>query len=221
MSRRRALTLPASVLPDHWKPPQRPEPTYPEYAQLKADAEESVRADGRMVDPVKLRRVGSLSRSWTWRVSVLGHDNERKLLDLHMLLLADERDLDPPLPQWLVDARAEAEAQDAEKARRRKARDDVDEAASAEALKDFPVKVTVLRNGTGRVRFGYVHHLGHIVPAEDVLSGSEARPRRHRAGRGLCETERRGRPLDLSGGEGGAATCVNCLSWAVKVRAAQ
>ena len=78
-----------------------PPPTYPEYAQLLADAEAAVQADGGMVDSRKLYRVQRLRRSWEWKVAVLGRDGTgtRTLLEMHLLLLADERDLDPPLPQ--------------------------------------------------------------------------------------------------------------------------
>ncbi len=220
MSRRRLYTLPESSLPPNWRTPRRPAPTYPEYAQLRADAEASARADGGFVDPGKVRRWQQMGRPWEWRVSVLGHDRTESLVELHMLLLAADRGLMPPPQQWFADILAAGEERDAARAAQRKARDDKDETVSQAALAEFPVGVTVLRNGTGRVRYGFVHHLGHIVPKADVLSGSEQRPRRHRAGRGLCETENRGKPLDLSGGEGGPATCERCLMWAAKVRAA-
>lgn len=196
---------------------ERPAPEYPEYKQLLADAEDAAAADGQFVDPVKLRRCHALLRGWEWKVSVLGHDGTQTLLDMHLLLLADERDLNPPPPQWLLDARAEGERRDEQNRARRKANDDADEQAWAQVREQCQVEVTVLRNGTARARKGQWHYLGHAVPAVDVVSG---RARRHLAGRALCETETRAKPLDLSGGEGGAVTCVSCLTYAPKIRPA-
>lgn len=213
MRRRRLIAVPGT-----FPAPERPAPTYPEYENLRADAEASVAADGHFVDPVKLRRVQDLRRSWEWRVSVLGHDDEhRTLLDMHMLLLADQRDLDPPVPQWLVEARAEGERRDAEKRKARQDREDADMAVWEKALAQAQVELAVLRNGTARPRHGLMHNLGHAVPKVDAVSG---RSRRHRAGRALCETETRAKPLDLTGGEGGAVTCTSCLNYTPKIRPA-
>lgn len=217
MSRRRVVYLPAVI--GESLIPSRPDPTYPEYRELRADAEAAAAADGGMVDPVKLHRRRELRRSWEWQVAVLGHDHlVETLTEMHMILLAAKRNLNPPLPQWLLAARAESATRDAERAERRKAHEERDQTASDAAVEACAVGVTVQRNGTARVRGGYVHHLGHLVPDVDVLSGPDRRPRRHRAGRGLCETEGRAKPLDLSGGEGGPATCVSCLAWSAKVR---
>lgn len=198
--------------------PERPAPTYPEYEQLRADAVAAAAADGGFVDPAKLRRVQALQRSWDWRVSVLGHDDQhRSITDMHTLLLADERDLEPPLPQWLLDARAEGERLDAEKQAARKARADADQEAWEKVLAQAKVGLRVLRNGTARTRYGQWHNLGHAVPVEDAVSG---RARRHRAGRAVCETADRARPLNLDGGEDGPVTCVRCLDYVPKLRPA-
>jgi hypothetical protein len=204
------------MAPSFFPEPERPAPTYPEYEQLVADAQAAVNADGRHVDPAKLHRVQDLRRSWDWRVSVVGHDRPtRTLVEMHMLLLADQRNLNPPLPQWLVDARAAAADRDAELRAARERREAADQAEWEKTLAECSVEVEVFRNGHARVRYGYVHHLGHVVPKEDALSG---RSRLHRAGRGLCETEKRSKPLDLSGGKGGPGTCVNCLTYTPKIR---
>lgn len=213
MSRRRSVVRPTVLLPQQ----ERPAPTYPEYAQLLADARASVAADGGRVDPAKLRARQLLPRGYDWRVAVLGHDRTSTVVEMHMLLLAHERDLDPPLPQWVVDARAEADrAQDAREAARRH-RETADQAAWDAIKASCPVAVEVRRSGHARARFGFWHHLGHVVPLVDVRSGVR---RRHRAGRALCESENRTRELDLSGGTGGPATCVSCLTYTQKIRPA-
>lgn len=202
-----------------WSELRRPAPTYPEYEQLHADATAAAAADGRFVDPAKLRHSQALRRGWEWRVRVLGHDRPPTLTELHMLLLADQRDLDPDAPQWLVDVRAQAEAADAEKKAARARRDQQDHDVWEKARAGCPVELEVRRNGTARVRGGYMHNLGHAVPPVDVVSG-ERKLRRHPAGRALCETEQRAKPLDLSGGTGGPATCVNCLKYTPLIRPA-
>jgi hypothetical protein len=199
---------------------QRPAPTYPEYEQLLADAEAAVIADGRFADSRKMHRVRELRRSWEWKVCVLGHDGVQTLLDVHLLLLADERDLNPPTPQWLLDTRREQQEHADALAAARASRETLDQAASDEAAAGCAVGLVVRRNGHARARHGVSHHLGHFVPAVDAYSGFGRARRRHRAGRGLCESEARAKPLDLSGGEGGPATCVNCLSYAPRLRPA-
>lgn len=211
--RRRRLVLPPGMLPAA----EHPAPEYPEYKQLLADAQDAAAADGPFIDPVKVRRCKELRRGWEWKVSVLGHDGTQSKIDMHLLLLADERDLTPPPPQWLLDARAEGERRDEANRARRKANDDADEKAWAQVREQCQVEVAVLRNGTARPRKGQLHNLGHAVPTVDAVSG---RSRRHPAGRALCETEQRAKALDLSGGEGGAVTCVSCLNYAPKIRPA-
>lgn len=211
MSRGRVIQM--YVFPE----PVRPEPTYPEYAGLRAMAEESVRLDGGFVDPAKLRMAQGLGGG-PWQICVLGHDRSRPtVLEMHMLLLARGQDLRPPEPQWYVDALADGRRRRAERAAEEKARDDRYQAVWDEARKDCQVEVEVWRNGHARPHHGYNHHLGHVVPRVDARSGDS---RRHRAGRALCESERRAMPLDLSGGQGGPATCVSCLSYTPKIRPA-
>lgn len=200
--------------------PEHPAPTYPQYQQLRADAEAAVKAAGSFVDPIKLRKVMHLKRSWDWKTAVLGYvgDGTGTLLEMQLLLLADERDLDPPLPQWLVERRAADAHADEQRAAKRKARDDADQDAWEKVLAGCAVDVVVRRNGTARPRNGYLHNLGHVVPTADAESGHGRQRRRHPAGRAVCESERRARPLDLSGGDGGPATCDRCLKWTPQLR---
>jgi Asp-tRNA(Asn)/Glu-tRNA(Gln) amidotransferase A subunit family amidase len=202
--------------------PEHPAPTYPEYAQLLADATEAVRKAGHFVDPVELRRVMHLHRSWDWKTSVLGYvgDGTATRLEMYLLLLADERDLEPPLPQWLVDRRAADARADAERQAAYQRIEDLDQAAWEKARADCPVEVAVRRNGHARTRNGRMHQLGHVVPLVDAVSGPTDRPRRHPAGRAVCESETRARPLDLSGGTGGPATCDRCLKYTPHLRPA-
>lgn len=196
--------------------PVRPTPDYPEYAGLRAMAEESVRLDGGFVDPIKMRmrqRIGG----GDWQICVLGHNRPDTLVEMHMLLLAHGQLISPPPPQWLVDAHAVAKQLEEERAARIKERDDRFQARWDEAREGCQVEVEVRRNGHARAHHGGRHQLGHVVPKVDARSGKS---RRHRAGRALCESERRARPLDLSGGEGGAATCVSCLDYTPKIRPA-
>lgn len=218
MSRRRNLVGRVFV-----PAPEHPAPTYPEYAQLFADATAAKEADGRFIDPSKLRRLLGLNRSWDWKTSVLGYagDGTATILDMYLLLLADDRDLNPPLPQWLVDRRAADAAADAAKQAAYQRLDDRDRAEWEKALAECVVAVVVKRNGHTRVRGNRLHNLGHVVPLADAVSPQQGRRvRRHPAGRSVCESETRGRPLDLSGGEGGPATCVNCLKLTPQLRPA-
>jgi hypothetical protein len=79
------------------------------------------------------------------------------------------------------------------------------------------VSLEVHTGSRPRVRGVLAELLRHAVPTSDVVSGVR-RLRVHRAGRALCESERRRRPLELDGVSDGPATCVRCLGWAPKVR---
>jgi hypothetical protein len=202
--------------------PEHPAPTYPEYAQLLADAEEAMAADGPFIDPIKLRRVRRMERSWDWKTAVLGHagDGTATVLDMFLLLLADKRGLKPPLPQWLVDRRAAEASADAARQAAYQRIDDRDQAGWEKTLADCTVEVVVRRNGHARARNGRLHNLGHVVPQVDAVSQQGRRARRHPAGRAACESETRATPLDLSGGEGGPATCDRCLKYTPHLRPA-
>ena len=207
MSRRFATTF---RLPE----PERPAPTYPEYAQLLADAQAAHAKDGQFVDPRKVHQVERLPRDWDWMLRVLGHEyTRRSMLEVHLLLLAHERDLDPPLPQWVVDARAAAAAAQAEKQAAAQRLEDAARAVWDAARKDCPVELRVLLNANAHVG----RNLGHAVPDVECVSG---RQRRHLAGRALCETATRAKPLNLEGGKGTAVTCVSCLKYTPLIRPA-
>ena len=89
----------------------------------------------------------------------------------------------------------------------------------ATALATCQVPVTVQPNVHGR-RYGTGMGDGplrHAVPAIDAVSG---RSRRHPAGRALCETPHRARPLTLGPPAGAPATCVSCLKYTAIIRPA-
>jgi hypothetical protein len=202
--------------------PEHPAPTYPEYKQLLADATDAVRRAGGLVDPAKLRKVMQIRRGWEWKTCVLGYagDGTGTLLEMHLLLLADQRDLDPPLPQWLAERRAADAKADAERLAANRRLDEQDQAAWEQTRAACPVEVVVRRNGHARIRRGRLHNLGHVVPVADAVSGQGCRYRRHPAGRAACESEGRAKPLDLSGGDGGPATCDRCLKYTPQLRPA-
>lgn len=218
MSTRRSLRVRTTFVPA----PEHPAPTYPEYAQLLADATEAAAKDGRHVDPSKLYKVQHLGRDWEWMTCVLGYvgNGLGSTLEMHMLLLADKRGIKPPLPQWLVQRRADDAAADAAKQAARHAAEAADMAAWQKALAGCQVEVEVLHNGHARPRGGRWENLGHAVPKVDAVSGKSSRLRRHPAGRAACESETRAKPLDLSGGSGGPATCDRCLKWTPQLRPA-
>lgn len=211
--RRGRFVMPAGVFPE----PERPVPSYPEYAGLRELAQESVRRDGGFVDPVKARMRENIGRGPDWRIAVLGHDRRCTVLEMHMLLLAHGQDITPPAPQWLLDARAEAAQRQAERDAARGKAAAADWAAWNAAREGCPVELEVRRTSHMRPHRGFAHQLGHAIPKVDARSG---RTRRHRAGRALCETESRSRPLVLNGGEGGPATCKSCLDYTPKIRLA-
>ena len=72
-------------------------PAYPDYATLRAKAEDAARADGWFVDPRKLRQLEQIRRGLDWTISVLGHSSSTSLIEMHMLLIADRDNLTPPL----------------------------------------------------------------------------------------------------------------------------
>jgi hypothetical protein len=128
--------------------------------------------------------------------------------DADMLLIADERDLDPPLPRWLVQWKAEsAQTQRLrDEARATALQRDRDRWAAALATCGVPVEVRP--NARGR-RYATVLDgpLRHAVP----LAAARSPRRRHRAGQALCEAARRPRTLGEPTGE--PATCKACLAY--------
>ncbi len=201
-----------------------PDPTYPEYVELRAEAD---RRRGSTVDPGDVHsRIPSLihRRGHEWALAVLGREyfgvGSLYGSDMELLKLADERDLTPPLPQWVVDARQRHAEHQAEVAERRRAAHQRDVEAWQAIAASVTVDLAVHTNTKARVRRGEMHYLAPAVPAADMYSGTR-KIRTHRAGRALCETETRPKPLSLDHRPepaGTPVTCVRCLDWAPKVR---
>lgn len=200
-----------------WTPPT---PIYPQYADLRAAAEQAARG---FVDPATVYRPDEIARrrGYDWVTAVIGRPyhgvRSVSVVEARLIDLADAAGVDPALPQWLVDERAET-------AQRQRLRDDGraaarrrDEQAWAIARQGCPVAVEVRPNLTAQVRNSVREHLGHVVPLADAMSG---RSRRHAAGRALCETANR-RPMRLGEPTSDPATCMRCLQWAPKVRGAE
>jgi hypothetical protein len=211
-------------------------PDYPEFADV---AEEARRRSSGPVNPADVRNGGLYDqiesrRGDDWCSIITGQRpwpgwQRMSHNDCARLAVADERDIDPPAPAWMVQARAERDqarrdrtARDAALEERRRELRDRDMLAwdgARAAATAAGVELEVYQNPTARARHGFGHHLGHAVPAAAVYSGSR-RVRTHQAGRALCETETRPRPLRLEDRPSpeSPVTCVSCLAWAAKVR---
>lgn len=209
-----------------------PPPTYPQYAELWAEAQRRARGP---IEPGLVDRAQKVvwNHDSDWAISVLGHAYQGvrwlTVAEVHLLVLADEHGITPPLPDWVVQARKQIAAThallllrdaraEAERLTRRRAGEERDAAAWAEVKATVAdgVELKVYQNTNARPRRGYSHHLGHTVPTADVFSPA----RRHQAGRALCEAETRSRPLSLRPAtDDTPVTCERCLHWAALVRA--
>lgn len=199
-----------------------PQAAYPEYDEIRREAR------GRAAGPADPRAVGRYQAVMTehgadWCARVLGRAVHAADLGLvsctesEQLLIAHERGLDPAEPAWLTQWKAESAETVArrEQARRDARQRDLDRWAAALATCQVPVTVRPNLNGR-RYRSILAEALRHVVPDVDARSGR----RRHAAGRGLCETARRARPLELGGPVGEPATCVACIRYAAEIKAA-
>lgn len=197
-----------------------PAPTYPEYAGLLDEARRTVPS---FVDPANLYPAAGVvqRRGHDWATAVLGYpfDGFRGVSAVqHQLLqLADEADVDPPLPAWIVEGRAEGERRRALRDQERRDQAARNAARWAEARAASPVDLEVRESSRARVDGSSYQHLGHAVPAVAVYSGTR-KVRVHSAGRALCETPTRTKPLKLGCATTDPATCVSCLKWATQVR---
>jgi hypothetical protein len=196
----------------------RPTPAYAEYAGLRALAEESVRRDGRFVDPVKLRMLESLPRDADWRMSVLGHGGQRTVVELHMLLLAHGQDINPPMPAWLAELREEQRVRREQDEQRRQARlQALDDAwAAIHTALGFTVEVAYNYSGPNHLET-WTQGAVHILVVEDLRVGRLSRS----AGQSLCWTPSRAGHLLFDGGtvaaEKRVPTCKACIRQAAKL----
>lgn len=193
-----------------------PEPTYPEYEELRAEA----RPKGR--GPIGGQTIERMSevvqrRGGDWCTAVLGRSfpglRYTDTVDGWMLLLADERGLDPALPDRIVKARQAEEARRQEREAQKKAKLEAEMRRWALVTRSAPVVFSVRENTR---HSGVGGALRHVTAEVDLVSG---RSRRHKAGMGLCETPGRANPLHLGGPlEDLPPTCKRCIKYAGQVR---
>lgn len=197
-----------------------PQVAYDGYGELREAAR---RRNGGLADPREIPALERLmrERGRDWCSSVLGYPVEGGLrsissLDADMLAVARERGLDPPLPGWLAQWKAEsAETQRLrDQARDQAQQRDRDRWAAAVAACKVSVEVRPNVHGR-RYRSVLGGTLRHVVPLADAISG---RSRSHQAGRALCETPTRAKPLVLGEPTDEPATCVSCIAYAAKIR---
>lgn len=205
--------------------PQHAEPNYPEYGTIKFKAARTVPAfvDQRYIDQLT-EIIGR--RGHDWCTAVLGYPfpglRHTPGSEAHMLVVADEENLRPPLPDRIVAERAARAERDKQETAARKAIAARDARTWRDALAvcKVPHLLTVRPNATGR-RLVRGHSTGpnrHVVPAQTLHSGPQRnRPRIHTAGRALCETPKR-TPMRLAEPVDAPATCVNCLQYVRLVR---
>ncbi|MFI5990244.1 hypothetical protein ACIBAC_00120 [Streptomyces sp. NPDC051362] len=194
-----------------------PEPAYDTYEMLRTDAEGKSR---RPLGPQDLQAMYDVAqkRSTDWCTAVLGYAfpgiDRSSTVDGWMLILADEMDLNPPLPHSVIEARKQLQEieerrnqQAKERREREQCRWDTALAAAAAGV-DVAVRENTRHSGVNGA-------LRHATPADDLVSG---RSRKHLADRALCETARRANPLALSEPVDAPANCVRCLDYMGKVR---
>ncbi|MCL2586093.1 MAG: hypothetical protein FWE35_26970 [Streptosporangiales bacterium] len=199
-----------------------PQVAYGEYGEIRAEAR---RRNGGCTTPSDVRLMeGVLARrgiDWRRKITgkpVLGGLRSVTALDGAIMIIADQRDLDPPQPAWLVQWNAESERtrrahEDRRDAAARHAREKSRRALAVLAAALIDAEVRINPNSTA-TRAGHPVHLGHIVPRADARSVR----RRHPAGIPLCEHPDRWKPRQLSEADGGPATCQQCLKYAMTVR---
>ncbi|MFI0901780.1 hypothetical protein [Streptomyces sp. NPDC020983] len=142
---------------------------------------------------------------------------------MYLLFIAMEAEPNPPVTraQRAEQAAIEEQARNTEKVRavmaeRIAEHRRAEAAAWVAALRTCLVKVVVRENRYGLIRGGVRERLRHVVPLTEAVSG---RRRRHLAGRALCETPGRAKPLQLvEEPSGEPATCKRCLVYVSQIR---
>lgn len=199
-----------------------PLPTYPEYPAL---LEKAVRSVPAFVDPANIYPAQPVvdRRGGDWCTAVLGFPfaGLRRLsrAQNQLLIVADAADVDPPLPDWIVEGRAAGDRYRAAREDAKSRQADRDAATWRAALAAATVRVEVRPGSRPRTRSATTEYLGHAVPLFDAYSGTRT-IRTHPAGRALCESPNRTRPLALGSTIDRPATCDRCLTWTQTVRAA-
>lgn len=193
-----------------------PEPAYPEHEDVRREAR---RRGGPFVNLADTDRWTEVARrrggDWCAAVLGMGFPGAYALstVDGWMLIVADERDLNPPLPARILEDRKHAQEAKELRERQAKERQEREMRRWQAALAAAGVEVTVRENTR---HTGVGGSLRHVVPKEELVSG---RSRKHLADRGLCETPDRVDPLHLGEPVDAPANCRRCLDYLEKVRA--
>lgn len=205
--RRRAVT---GLLPELGA-----EPAYPEFEEVREQARRSGRGPLGMDTIGRMEEVAA-RRGGDWCTAVLGRGfpgiRRVSTVDGWMLIVADERGLEPPLPPRIVEERQAAEERRVGRERAAVVELNMAKEAWRQLAVKAPVPLTVRENTR---HTGVDGSLRHIVAAVDLVSG---RSRRHTAGMGLCETPERANPLHLGGAVDLPPTCFRCREFVAKVR---
>lgn len=195
-------------------------------AELTALRQRARREAGPFVDPKILYATRYFhNREWA---AAIADDAAFSLGDwptLYLLAIAMVAEPEPPVTraQLVAHAASEEQARTAQTQRalrqeRMIERRHGEAVAWVAVVRTCLVKVTVRESRHGRVRGGARERLRHVVPTSMVLSG---RRRRHLAGRALCETPGRAKPLALDEDPVDApATCQRCLAYVSRIRVA-
>jgi hypothetical protein len=191
---------------------------YPEYEGLRALATESLRLDHRFIDPVKFRMYEGLRRDRDWRLSVLADDRSKGELRMHVLLLAAGQDIDPPMPVWLAEQRAQEEAARRDREEKAAGRVRALDAAWDSIWKALPQQIGVAYNYSGGMHYeSYQSGAVHIILTEPLTIGRAQRVK----GWAMCTTPSSVRHQYFA--DGGdppterRATCKACLRTAATV----
>ncbi len=203
-----------------------PQAAYPEYGEVRDEAR---RRAARPVDPRTVHRYQQVmtAHGTDWCERVLGRALHAAHLGLvsgtesEQLMIAHERGLDPAEPAWLTEWKADTAEHQRRQDEIRDAglRRDRERWATALETCGIPRGQLEVRENTrssSQVRHGRRQALLHVVPGIDVRSAR----RRHHAGRALCESAQRARPLELGEPVDDPATCVSCIRYTAEIRPA-
>jgi hypothetical protein len=198
-----------------------PEVAYEGYGELRAAGK---RRNSGFANPADIPLMEAVirRRGRDWCQSVIGKPMFGGLrsisgADADMLMVADERGFEPPMPAWLEQWKAESAATLQARDEIRTAALERDRQRWAAALAGCQVEVEVRPNANGRrLNSVLAGPLRHTVPLADARS----KRRLHQAGRALCETADRWKPLVLGSPTEEPATCKSCVAYTAEIRPA-
>lgn len=196
-------------------------PNFPQYPALLAAAQARHRKAGGFVNPAQVYAVDEIEcrRGSDWVMSILGrrYGGARTitLVELHLVMVADEHGVCPPLPAAVLEARARHERETAAKEAAAAALEASLEAEWRTLQAAMPVAVAAVHNykSARHCENGYVQGSDHIVVQEDLMHGRL----RRRKGQALCENPSYAKNLMLAFPDGDSdgstrrPTCVRCI----------